>query len=234
MITDNFCPWCYVGKRRWEAAFAQFPDVRFTVDWIPCLLSMPPDAEPLLGQSVCVFYRDYLCTRYGEQSAQQMLTTVLKAGESVGIRFNSKRPILKDTIRSHCLIQYAKRFGKCNQAVDSVMKAYFEDGRDISEEDVLVEIAESIGLNPTEVRNVISDPKCHDAIRRTSDEVKKTGITSVPTYIVTRPHANFRLKFSGAQTMDCFNAAIRQIIDPDSLCLAKNLPTNFECPPKKL
>jgi predicted DsbA family dithiol-disulfide isomerase len=231
MITDAICPWCYIGKRRMEAAFSQFPEVRFTVDWLPYILP-PPDKE-IIGKSNCLYYSEYLTGRYGEQQANQMLSTLIKAGESVGIHFDHARPVLRTTIPSHILVQYAKRFQMTHQATEAVMKAYFEEGRDVADVEVLVEIAESLGLNPKEARHVISDRQCHQAILKMSEEVKNTGVKSVPTYVVTRKGSTFRLKFSGAQTPECFNAAIRQVVDPDLLCLASNLPSCYECGSRK-
>jgi len=233
MVTDTICPWCYIGKRRMESAFALFPEIRFTVDWIPYILKLPSELEGKLPQ--CIDYRELLCCKYGEQSANQMLSTLIKAGESLDIQFDHERPILTNTIPSHCLVQYAKRFGVGDQVLEAIMKAYFEKGRDVADVDGLVEIAATYGLNPEEARRVMTDPQCHEAIRRMSDEVKKSGINSVPTFVVSRKGSNFRLKFSGAQKCDCFTAAIRQLVDPDSLCLASNLPTGLECGgPKKI
>jgi len=229
LVSDTSCPWCYIGKKRMETAFGQFSGVSFSVEWIPYLLSLPEEVQKQQGDSTCP-YSDFLCARFGEASAMQMISTLVKAGDSVGVQFNHKRPLLSNTIPSHCLIKYAKRFGRANEACDAVMKAYFEGGADISNIDILVEIAVALGFDGNEARGVILDPKYHECVRRMAEEVKKSGVSSVPTFVVTRAGVSNRLKFSGAQRNECFVAAIKQMIDPDTLCLVRtNLMERVEC-----
>jgi len=231
VVTDNVCPWCYVGKKKMEAAFAQFPGVKFSVDWVPYLLKMPAELSPHEGKSSSLVYSEFLCTRFGEQSAKQMLHTLIKAGEAFGVNFCHDRPVINNTIASHVLVQYAKRFGLHNRVAEVLMRTYCEEGADISDEDVLLEIAESVGLNVSEARQVINDPKCHEAVRKMSDEVRnRAGITSVPTFIVTRPgFSNFRLKFSGAQPIEYFVAAFKHLIDPQQSVSGNMNQNMYQC-----
>lgn len=142
-----------------------------------------------------------------------MLEALEAALKGINVTFNVNRPLIVDTVASHCLIQFARSAKKQLEVVDALLSAYFIDGSDISNIDVLLDIARRVGLDVERTRQVITDPMMHAAIREHSEKLRKQGITGVPTFVLSREGFNTRIKFSGAQPVEVFKQALAQLVE---------------------
>lgn len=197
VFSDTVCPWCYVGKLRFERAVAQRaaaqPDaITPPVRWLPFELN--PDLPPQGADRA-----DYLRARFGDvkrfESAQAQLREI---GADLGIdfRFDLIRR-MPNTRRSHALIALAA--GAQSDVKERVLRAYFTEGRDIGDPAVLLEIAVEQGLDAGSVRESLDDPHLHAEIAQLEARARQQGIQGVPAFVFDRRHL-----VSGAQEPSVF------------------------------
>jgi len=189
-----------------------FPGVNFQVDYQPFLLRTPADLASKFSGCCASRLSELLCEKYGERS-KGMLEQLCQAATDVQLTFSVNRPLIVDTVASHCLIQYARSVNRQNDVVEALLVSYFVDGYDISNVDVLCEISRLLGLDVQRVRQVITDEGCRTAIREHSQKLRTQGITGVPTYVFSKPGCHLRIKFSGSQPVEVFAQAIKQLLE---------------------
>jgi predicted DsbA family dithiol-disulfide isomerase len=178
IYSDTVCPWCYLGKRRFELALAQRPYLEPRVTWRPFELN--PDM-PWEG----VERAAYLTAKMGGadrvEAAEEALT---QQGEAIGVRFRFdliKR--MPNSRRSHLLIAHAARYGLQARVKDRVMQAFFEEGSDIGDLDELVRLGVEVGLVEREARAALVLREGQDGVVAAERHAGTLGITAVPTYI---------------------------------------------------
>lgn len=194
VVSDNICPWCFVGKRRMEQAMKEYPDVDFKVNWLPFFLN-PPGAVPEQGMDKM----EHLVKKYGERIIKGGAVQHLQAqGREVGINF--AYDLVVPTLNSHRLNDYAKQYGKLNEVIEDVFHSYFESNKNINNIDVLVEIGERHGL--PNVREYLLGDKNKAEIAEEAE--KWTGIGGVPFFVGSKPGSKKKLALSGAQAKDAF------------------------------
>lgn len=147
VVSDVVCPWCYIGKRRLETAMRQLSDkYEFEVEYHPFELN---PAMPAQGAN----QKDYLTKKFGSRQRYEQITnhlTEVAAGE--GLRFDfSQQQVAPNTRLLHVIISYAKTKGKQLEAKEAFLKAYFTDGVDLSDQQNILNIATSVGLEREEV-----------------------------------------------------------------------------------
>ena len=184
IMSDPICPWCYIGKANFDRALEQRPDHPFTITWHPFQLN--PDM-PAHGMD----RREYLETKFGgKEGAVRAYAPVVEHAEKVGLEMNldaiQKTP---NTLDAHRLIHWAGIEQVQGKVVDALFKAYFVDGRDIGDHDVLADIADSSGMDASVVlRLLATDEDRRDIVDRDA-AARGMGVNSVPTFIVASQHA---------------------------------------------
>jgi len=201
ILSDPICPWCYIGKAQLDRALADAPDHPFVIEWHPFQLN--PDM-PQGGMD----RRAYLEAKFGSQDgAVRAYAPVVEHAERAGLRIvleaMERTP---NTLDAHRLIHWAGIEGKQNAAVDALFDAYFVQGRDIGERDVLADIADAIGMDAAVVRRLLASDADRDDIRARDAHSREMGINSVPTFIVAGKHA-----VPGAQPPDLWRKVIADI-----------------------
>ncbi len=184
IMSDPICPWCYIGKTHLDRALAQRPDHPFLITWHPFQLNpeMPKEG---------VDRRAYLEGKFGgKEAAIKAYAPVVEHAEKAGLSINfegiQKTP---NTLDAHRLIHWAGIEGHQNAVVDALFTAYFVDGRDIGDTDVLADIADSCGMDASVVLRLLgTDEDRRDIVDRDA-AARGMGITSVPTFIVASQHA---------------------------------------------
>jgi predicted DsbA family dithiol-disulfide isomerase len=178
IYSDTVCPWCFLGKRRFELALAQRPHLEPRVAWRPFELN--PDM-PWEG----VERAAYLTAKVGGPDRIAALEEALtQQGEAIGVRFRFdliKR--MPNSRRSHLLIAHAARYGLQARVKDRVMQAYFEEGSDIGDLDELVRLGVEVGLGEREARAALVLREGQDGVVAAERHAGTLSITSVPTYI---------------------------------------------------
>src|SRR5271155_2656882 len=174
IVSDTVCPWCFVGKRKLEQALAQRPDIPFDVRWRAYRLD--PDV-PRGG----VDRRAYMNAKFGDSPRTSAMSDAIKAaGESEHIAFAfdriEKRP---DTIDSHRLIRWAASAGMQTDIVERLFKAYFEEGRDIGDPAVLVDVAREAGMDAELVADLLAKDADRELIEQEDALAHRMGISGV-------------------------------------------------------
>jgi predicted DsbA family dithiol-disulfide isomerase len=178
IYSDTVCPWCFIGKRRFELALAQRPYLEPRVTWRPFELN--PDM-PWEG----VERAAYLTAKVGGPDRVTALEEALtQQGEAIGLRFRFdliKR--MPNSRRSHLLVAHAARYQLQAEVKDRVMQAYFEEGTDIGDLDELVRLGVEAGLGEREARAALVLREGQDGVVAAERHAGTLSITSVPTYI---------------------------------------------------
>lgn len=198
IISDVVCPWCYVGKRRLEKALGDRPA---TVRWHPFELN--PDM-PREGVELKPYYSE----KFGSwEKAQELQGRVAAAGREDGIDFQFDRVArIPNTADAHRLIHLAGERNAQDAVVEALFKAYFLDGRDLTDPNTLVDIAAEAGLDRSEIADLLAGDAALDVIRTEEEQVRRAGVSSVPLFII-----NNRLVLSGAQPPEYFQQAFDQL-----------------------
>jgi predicted DsbA family dithiol-disulfide isomerase len=203
IFSDTICPWCYLGKRRLQLAVAARPQYEISMTWRPFELN--PDT-PLAG----VDRATYLAARGGDATlAAEAQTQLERMGLASGIQFRfDLMTRIPNSRRSHLLIAYAARTGLQAEVKDRILRAYFEEGRDIGEVEELAQIAAAAGLRADEVRRALIVRAGQDGVVAAERHAQVMGITSVPTFIFEGQYT-----LSGAQEVGVFAQVLDQVAE---------------------
>jgi predicted DsbA family dithiol-disulfide isomerase len=203
IYSDTICPWCYLGKRRFDLAVAARPQYEPVVVWRPFELN--PDV-PVEG----VDRETFMAAKMPDQARLEAAHVELeRQGEASGIRFRfdliSRIP---NTRRSHLLIAHAARRGLQAAVKDRIMRAYFEEGCDIGDPDELVRLGTEVGVSAAEARNALILRAGQDGVVAAERHASVLGITGVPTYIFDGQYT-----ISGAQEVGIFARVFDQVAE---------------------
>ncbi len=200
VVSDVVCPWCFLGKRRLEAAVAELPDIPVAIRWRPYQLdpTVPPEG---LDRD------DYMTARFGDparfQSAEDRLTE-LGLREGVPYHFERIRRS-PNTIDAHRLVRWASAEGHQDAVVERLFNLYFAEGVDIGQHEVLAAVGEAFGLDRATTLARLAGDEDREEIRVEIAAAQQIGVTGVPTFILIG-----RYGVVGAQTKDVLIGAIRQ------------------------
>jgi predicted DsbA family dithiol-disulfide isomerase len=203
IYSDTVCPWCYLGKRRFDLAVAARPQYEPVVVWRPFELN--PDV-PVEG----VDRETYMAAKMPDQvRLEQSHAELERLGEGSGIRFRFELiGRIPNTRRSHLLIAHAARRGLQAAIKDRIMRAYFEEGCDIGDPEELVRLADEVGMNKAEARNALILRVGQDGVVAAERHAAVLGITGVPTYIFDGQYT-----ISGAQEVGVFARVFDQVAE---------------------
>ena len=178
VVSDTVCPWCFIGKKRLERAIALRPGVSFNVCWRPYRLdpTIPKDG---------VDPRAYLKAKFGDGPRMQSTGEIIRAeGSSVGIKFSFEQiERSPNTLDSHRLIRWAASAGVQNEVVEQLFNAYFVEGRNIGDLQVLVDIARESGMDAEIVSGLLESDADRALIEGEDRLPHEMGISGVPTFI---------------------------------------------------
>ena len=194
IVIDTICPWCYVGKRRFERALAIGQRSDIAIGWRAFQLN-PDLPAPGIDRAT------YLAQKFGDAArAATRYAPLIEAGAQEGIDFRFNRIMrTPNTVLSHRLVRYAARHGRGAETVEGIFRSYFTEGVDIGAAEVLGELAASIGLNAGEVRRYLASEADDDAVREEDAMARGLGINGVPCFIIDGRYA-----VSGAQSPEIF------------------------------
>lgn len=201
IISDPICPWCYIGKTNLDKALEQFPDHPFTIEWHPFQLNpdMPPGG---------LDRRAYLEAKFGgKEGAVKAYAPVVEHAEKAGLTINFESiKSTPNTIDAHRLIHWAGIEQRQTFVVDLLFKAYFVDGRDIGDHEVLADIADTAEMDAAVVAKLLESDSDAEDIRKRDAHSRQMGVNSVPTFIVANQHA-----VPGAQPPEMWVSVITDI-----------------------
>jgi predicted DsbA family dithiol-disulfide isomerase len=203
VISDVVCPWCYLGKRRLDQALELTPELQASVRWKPFRLdpTIPPEGIPRSR---------YLEEKFGSlESVAPMHDQLADLGRIEGIDFHFDRITRSpNTVDAHRLVRWAEAENAQSQIVERLFMAYFTEGRDIGDPEVLVEAADDVGLDPTRIAEQLASDMDRATVEADIENAYQIGVTGVPCFIVAGQYA-----IMGAQEPGVLAEAFAQIAE---------------------
>ena len=198
--SDVQCPWCFIGKRKFEAALEQFGKP-VEVEYHSFLLN--PDAEVEFQGSTA----DYLAAKMGVSLEQvaQMHERVSSIASSVGLNYDFESQQQTNTTKAHELLHFAKTFGKQVELKERLMAAHFEEGKHVGRFEELADLAAEVGIDRDRALEVLKSGEFADAVAADIDQARAYGITGVPFFVIGGLYG-----LSGAQETSTFLGALQK------------------------
>src|SRR5690554_5047191 len=185
--TDIMCPYCYIGKIHYEKALRQFDHAdKIELEWKAFQLN--PDL-PDKGNGYPV--KEYLINSVGypEEGIKSMYDNLKKLSDDAGVKFNLTNAIAANTHDAHRLIKLAAKKGMDNAVLQKLSKAYFEEAKDYSDWNLLIEIGKEVGLDENEIRTMLESDQYSYEIKQDIQEAANLGFDTVPTFLMDERQA---------------------------------------------
>ena len=194
--SDVRCPFCYIGKRKFETALEKFSHKdKLKIIWKSFEL------DPNLKTNTNVNAVEHLAQVKGISKAQSegMQQQVSNIAKEIGLDFNFENMVVANSFNAHRLIQLAKLKYLGNEIEEALFKAYFMEGKNIDDDETLINIGLSIGLNNIELKELFTSDKFSKEVRQDEMQATHLGINGVPFFVLNNKYA-----VSGAQSPEIF------------------------------
>ena len=198
--SDVMCPFCYIGKRKFEHALNQFTHKdQINIVWKSFQLNPDMKTEP--GKNI----NQYLAEIKGWSldEAKSMNDRVTAMAREVGLSYDFDKAVVANSWDAHRLIQLAKQHGLGDAAEERLFLAYFTEGRDTSDHATLLELGTDVGLDPAAVKQLLESNQYAEAVAQDIYEAQQVGARGVPFFVLNRRYA-----VSGAQQPETFLGAL--------------------------
>lgn len=209
--SDVVCPWCYIGKRRFEKALRELQaagdDIEVRAVYRPYQLD--PTASPRAATPVSEAYAKKFG---GPERAQQIIGHVTAIAATEGIEFHMDRALRANTLLAHRLLVLTEATGHQPALKERLLRAYFEHGLDIGDPDVLADCAADVGLDRDRARAFLDTDDAAAEVRQWLQVARDNEITAVPTFVFAGPHGQGWM-VPGAQESDVFVQVLRRLAD---------------------
>jgi predicted DsbA family dithiol-disulfide isomerase len=200
VVADIICPWCFIGKRTLDQALEilESRDIQIEIEWLPYQLNPTLPAEGMDRKA-------FRTVRFGSwANAQSMDARAVEVGRAVGADFHYERQTrTANTLAAHALVRLARtEGGPALQArvIEALFVAYFTNGEDVGDREVLARLAEVSGMAADAVTRSIA---LQDEVREIEERIRGTGLNGVPSYLV-----DGKMLLSGSQTVDGYVQAL--------------------------
>src|SRR5690606_10132638 len=194
--SDIRCPFCYIGKRKFEAALEKFPHKdKVEVIW----RSFELDPSLITREDISMY--EYFAELKGmtRDHAVQMNNQVSQAAKEIGLDFNIEQSVVANSFDGHRLIQLAKANGLGPEAEEALFKAHFTEGKNIDDKKVLLQIGISIGLEESAIKQMYASEAYAVEVREDQKLAQSIGVRGVPFFVFNDKYA-----VSGAQSPEAF------------------------------
>lgn len=201
--SDIVCPFCYIGKRRLEAALARFPHAReVEIQWRSFELDTEAKPQPGVSQ----YQR--LAAKYGkaEAWAREMCANMTQSAAAEGLAFDFDHAVPANTFQAHRLVHLAARHGRQDAAKERFFKAYLEEGQDLNDPQTLTRLAAELGLPAAEVEHVLASDEFTQEVRHDEYQARQIGVRGVPYFVFDDKYA-----VSGAQPAELFEEVLTTV-----------------------
>jgi predicted DsbA family dithiol-disulfide isomerase len=182
VVSDVICPWCFLGKRRLDKALALIPDVKAEIIFRPFFLDPTIPWEGLDR-------KEYMTAKFGEERLKTIHDPLIKAGQEDGVPYHfDKITRTPNTMDAHRLLRWAMVEGKQPQIAEALFMAYWSEGRDVGDHQVLADIAEAHGMKREKILTALASDKDKKEVSAETAQAQQMGVTGVPTYIINRKY----------------------------------------------
>lgn len=200
--SDYMCPFCYIGKRRFEEALESFAH-KDQVEVVYRSYELNPNESRDTDQTTY----DSLAKKYGmsAQEAKSMTENVVAQARTVGLNYNFDVIKPTNSFDAHRLTHFAAEQGKASEMTELLFSAYFEKGEHIGSREVLIRLAGEVGMNTKQVEKILEESTFAEEVRRDEKQGAELGIQGVPFFVIDRKYG-----ISGAQPPQVFADALTQ------------------------
>jgi predicted DsbA family dithiol-disulfide isomerase len=206
--TDVVCPFCYIGKRKFEKALEGF-DEKEKVEIVWRSFQLDPDMKPVPGQSV----HENLARRKGVslEEGKRMYEQMTGIAKEVGLEYNFDEAIASNTLDAHRLLHLAKSKGLQNEMKERLFRAYYTEGANIGDIDSLVRLATEVGLDADEARTTLETDAYKNDVAEDLDVARQIGARGVPFFVFNEKYA-----VSGAQPTEVFSEVLGRVWEEEN------------------
>ncbi len=201
--SDIRCPFCYIGKKKFEKALEKFPQKdAVKITWKSFQL------DPGLKTQPEVSPKEHFAAQKGisVQQVEGMYQHVMDAAKDVNLDFKLEKSVVANSFNAHRFIQLAKTKNLGNEVEEILFKAHFTEGKNIDDKETLIKLGVAVGLEEMEVREVISSDAFSKEVQKDEAEARSIGVGGVPFFVLNNKYA-----ISGAQSPETFLAALKQV-----------------------
>jgi len=194
--SDVMCPFCYIGKRRFEKALNQLPE-KENIEVIWKSFQLNPELKTDPSKNI----NQYLSEVKGMslERAEQMSKQVSEMAAAEGLHFELNKAIIANSMNAHRFLHFALSKNKQDEAEEELFKAYFTEGKNTDDSDILINLGKNIGLEESELKEVLESDRFTDDVRSDIYESQQLGVRGVPFFVFDRKYA-----VSGAQETAVF------------------------------
>lgn len=201
--SDFACPFCYIGKKRFEQALEAFPH-KDKVEVVLKAYQLDPNAPETMTDSPAeTFAKGH---RMSVEQAKERFDMFQTQAKTVGLTYNYDIIQMTNSFNAHRLAKWSNQFGKEYELTGRLMKAYFTDGLNIADVDTLVDLAGEVGLDKEAAKTVLSSDKYADQVRGEMTEGQQIGVRGVPFFVLNRKYG-----VSGAQPVEYFEQVLDKL-----------------------
>lgn len=203
--SDVMCPFCYIGKRNFEKALAQFTE-KEKIEIVWKSFQLDASVPDIATES----YEEYLVKRKGlsVEQVKGMLQNVTQMAREAGLDYHFDRSVIVNSLKAHRLIQFAKTRNLGDEAEERLFHAFFTEGKSIADIDTLTQLGVEIGLDATELQVAFTDERYAYQVNQDIQEARQIGVNGVPFFVFNRKYA-----ISGAQPPQAFLETLRKSFD---------------------
>ena len=199
VVSDVICPWCFLGKRRLDVALAAIEKDVF-IRWRPYMLdpTIPPQG---------LDRQQYMLNKFGPEQLKTIHDPLIEAGNEIGVPYNfnliTRTP---NSLDAHRLIRWAHTVERQTEMVERLFMAYWSEGKDVGDRDVLAQCAGEAGINAQQIRELLDTDQDVAETRTEIEHATNIGVTGVPTFILAQSYA-----LVGAQSPEVLADAIDRV-----------------------
>lgn len=194
--SDVMCPFCYIGKRKFEAALSKFEGKEnVQVEWKSFQLN--PSLKTDAGKNINAYLAEI--KGWTIEQAKEMNARVAAMAKEAGLNYDFDKVIVANSFDAHRLVQYAKRKNLGDAMEEALFKAYFVEGKDTSDHATLISLAQKAGLDKEETKRILASGIFSDEVEEDIEQAAQLGVRGVPFFVFDRKYA-----VSGAQPVEVF------------------------------
>lgn len=201
--SDFACPFCYIGKTRFDNALERF-EHKDQVELIHKAYQLNPTAPKVMNSTAAeAFAKGHRVT---ETQALSKFEMFVDSAKSVGLEYNYEIIQLTNSFDAHRVAKWARKYNKETEVTNRFMKAYFTEGKNIADIDTLVSLIGELGLNEVEAKEVLNGSGYRNIVEDEINEGRKVGVRGVPFFVLNRKYG-----ISGAQSEEYFTKVLEQL-----------------------
>jgi len=200
--SDVVCPFCYIGKRKMEKALANFPKkTEIEIEWKSFQLNPDQKTDPSISALA------HLATSKGwsMEQTREITANVVEMAKAEGLDFDFEHAVVANTRKAHRLIHLAKSVGKGEEMKESLLSAYFSEGKNVDDFDTLVSLGTAVGLEKNRIQDVLNSESFDDDVENDIYESRQLGVRGVPFFVLDRKYG-----ISGAQPDEVFTQTLEK------------------------